>query len=59
MSFLIDGKKVAASLREEVELKFPLKEEGLNPKLAVILAGEDPASVLYSRSMEKPARVWG
>ncbi len=54
MSLLIDGKKVAASLREEVELEISrLRKEGLAPKLAVILAGEDPASVLYSRSMEK------
>jgi len=60
MSLLIDGKKVAASLREEVELEISrLKGEGLAPKLAVILAGEDPASVLYSRSMEKACQSVG
>lgn len=54
MALIIDGKKVAASLREEVEQEISrLGKEGITPKLAVILAGEDPASVLYSRSMEK------
>ncbi len=54
MAKLIDGKKVAASIREEVASEVSrLREYGIAPRLAVILAGEDPASVLYSRSMEK------
>lgn len=51
---LLDGKKVAGSIREEVKAEVAaLRERGLIPKLAVILAGDDPASVVYARSKEK------
>jgi len=51
---LIDGKKVAAEIREEVkkEVAF-LREAGIAPRLAVLLVGDDPASVVYARSKEK------
>ena len=51
---IIDGKnlakKVKDELREEVKR---LKEFGINPKLAVILVGEDPASKVYVRNKSK------
>lgn len=51
---LLDGKKVAASIREEIKAEVAaLRERGLAPKLSVILAGDDPASVVYARSKEK------
>ena len=51
---LLDGKKVAASIREEVKAEVAaLRERGVVPKLSVILAGDDPASVVYARSKEK------
>jgi len=51
---LLDGKKVAASIREEVKAEVAaLRERGVAPRLAVILAGDDPASVVYARSKEK------
>lgn len=54
MATIIEGKKVAASIREEVKAEVAwLLERGVRPKLAVVLVGEDPASVLYSRSIEK------
>ncbi len=54
MATIIEGKKVAASIREEVKGAVArLRDSGVNPKLAVVLVGEDPASVLYSRSIEK------
>ncbi len=54
MSKIIDGKSVAAVVREEIKAEVAsLKEEGIIPKMAVILVGDDPASVLYSRSIEK------
>ncbi len=54
MATIIEGKKVAASIREEVKAEVAgLRERGVRPKLAVVLVGEDPASVLYSRSIEK------
>lgn len=54
MAVIIEGKKVAASIREEVKAEVArLRDSGVRPKLAVVLVGEDPASVLYSRSIEK------
>lgn len=54
MSKIIDGKAVAVIVREENKAEIAgLKEEGLNPKLAVILIGDDPASKIYTRSIEK------
>jgi methylenetetrahydrofolate dehydrogenase (NADP+)/methenyltetrahydrofolate cyclohydrolase len=54
MSELLDGKKVAASIREEIKAEVAaLRERGVVPKLSVILAGDDPASVVYARSKEK------
>ncbi|MCL6635583.1 MAG: bifunctional 5,10-methylenetetrahydrofolate dehydrogenase/5,10-methenyltetrahydrofolate cyclohydrolase [Peptococcaceae bacterium] len=54
MATLIDGKKVAASIREEVKSEVAgLRAKGIAPKLAVILVGDDPASVVYARSKEK------
>jgi len=54
MATLIDGKKVAASIREEVKAEVSeLRAKGIAPRLAVILAGDDPASVVYARSKEK------
>lgn len=54
MAAIIEGKKVAASIREEVKAEVArLRDSGVSPKLAVVLVGEDPASVLYSRSIEK------
>ncbi|MDA8336288.1 MAG: bifunctional 5,10-methylene-tetrahydrofolate dehydrogenase/5,10-methylene-tetrahydrofolate cyclohydrolase [Peptococcaceae bacterium] len=51
---LIDGKKVAAVIREEVRNEVAAyRAAGLAPRLAVILAGDDPASVVYARSKEK------
>lgn len=51
---LIDGKKVAASIREEVKAEVAqLREKGIIPQLSVILAGDDPASIVYARSKEK------
>lgn len=54
MATLIDGKKVAASIREEVKTEVAaLREKGIIPKLAVLLVGDDPASVVYARSKQK------
>ena len=54
MTHIIDGKKVAAMLREELKLDISaLKSKGLAPKLAVLLVGQDPASVAYAKFLEK------
>lgn len=58
MATIIEGKKVAAAIRKEVkEAVAELRHEGLCPKLAVVLVGDDLASVLYSRSIKKACGV--
>ena len=47
-AIIIDGKQVAADIRAEVAQKVvELKKNGKNACLAVILVGENPASVSY------------
>jgi methylenetetrahydrofolate dehydrogenase (NADP+)/methenyltetrahydrofolate cyclohydrolase len=55
MAEIIDGKKIAAELREEIRKEVAaLKEKTqLVPGLAVVLVGEDPASQVYVRMKGK------
>lgn len=52
---LIDGKAIAKAVRLEVaeEVQAIFEQDGVKPKLAVILVGEDPASQTYVKSKEK------
>ena len=51
---LIDGTAIARSIREEAARETAqLTERGVRPGLAVVLVGEDAASVVYVRSKEK------
>lgn len=51
---IIDGKEVAAQVRAEVAEKVSaLKAKGITPCLAVILVGENPASVSYVTGKQK------
>ena len=58
---IIDGKKIAAELREEVKKKiFELKSASNKvPGLTVILIGEDPASKIYVKNKEKFSKEIG
>jgi len=48
---ILDGKSLAAQLRAEVKRKVAdLARGGLRPGLAVVLAGDDPASRVYVRN---------
>ncbi|HEX8233425.1 MAG TPA: bifunctional methylenetetrahydrofolate dehydrogenase/methenyltetrahydrofolate cyclohydrolase [Caulobacteraceae bacterium] len=49
---IIDGKAFAAGLRERVgaEVRVLVSAHGVQPGLAVVLVGEDPASQVYVRS---------
>ena len=51
----IDGKLLAARLREEIKsgVETLKKEKGVTPGLAVILVGNNPASVSYVTAKEK------
>lgn len=51
---IIDGKQIAFEVRSEVAEKVKsLKEKGIVPCLAVILVGENPASVSYVTGKQK------
>jgi len=51
---IIDGKKTGQKIREEAKRKTAaLKKKGVTPCLAVILAGENPASLSYVGAKEK------
>ncbi|MBW2062590.1 MAG: bifunctional 5,10-methylenetetrahydrofolate dehydrogenase/5,10-methenyltetrahydrofolate cyclohydrolase [Deltaproteobacteria bacterium] len=51
---LIKGMPIANKIREEIIAEVEkLKGKGINPKLAVLLVGDDEASVVYARSKEK------
>ena len=54
---IIDGKKTAAELREELKKKVAELRSTHNavPGLTVILVGEDPASKIYVKNKEKSA----
>ena len=58
---LIDGKKIAATITEEltIEVKALTEQTGKKPGLAVVLVGEDPASKVYVNSKEKMAAALG
>lgn len=57
---IIDGKRIAAEIREELMKEVEsLKEVGCTPGLAVILVGENPASMSYVRSKEKACDKMG
>lgn len=52
---IIDGKQIASDVRAEVaeRVKKLISEKGITPCLAVILVGEDPASVSYVTGKQK------
>lgn len=48
---ILDGKSLAAQIRAEVKVKVDaLTQRGTRPGLAVVLAGDDPASRVYVRN---------
>ena len=51
MANILDGKLVAQRVREELKNEIQeLKGEGIIPKLAVIMVGDDPSSKIYVRN---------
>ncbi|MEN6307054.1 MAG: bifunctional methylenetetrahydrofolate dehydrogenase/methenyltetrahydrofolate cyclohydrolase FolD [Anaerohalosphaeraceae bacterium] len=57
---IIDGKQIAAEMREELKQKVAaLKAKGVTPGLAVVLVGEDPASKSYVTAKEKACEEIG
>ena len=54
MSVLIDGKELAKKIRANLKTECEeLNEKGINPKLAVVMVGDDPASKVYVKNKSK------
>ena len=57
---IIDGKQVAADMREELKAQVAeLKKKGIVPGLGVVLVGEDPASKSYVTAKERACEEIG
>ncbi len=57
---IIDGKTLAKNVRENLKEEVDLlKKQGIEPKFAVILVGEDKASLTYVKSKNKACRELG
>ncbi len=57
---IIDGKALAKKIRENLKLEVEdLKKEGINPKLAVIMVGDDSASKVYVRNKSRACEEIG
>lgn len=51
MAVVLDGKEVARKIRQNLKEEVSkLKEEGISPKLAVIMVGDDSASKIYVKN---------
>ena len=60
MAILIDGKETSRIIREEIKAEAEkLTKLGTQPGLAVIIAGEDPASKIYVRNKKKACEEVG
>lgn len=57
---ILDGRMLSKKIRTDVSKKVSLlKQEGITPKLVVILVGEDPASQVYVRNKRRTAHALG
>ena len=60
MGKIISGKEVSQKLREMIKLKVQrLKEKKINPCLAVIILGNNPASKIYVNNKKKACEETG
>lgn len=60
MSIILDGKETAKKIREKLTKEvIELKKEGITPKLAVIMVGNDKASSIYVRNKSKACNEIG
>ena len=57
---IIDGRLIARNIESSISEKvIKLKQSGIVPAIAVILVGDDPASVVYVRNKERSAQRCG
>lgn len=54
MGQIIDGRKISDEIREEIKIEVEnVKASGVNPTLAVVLVGSNPASQVYVKHKKK------
>lgn len=60
MAEILDGKKLAKKIKDNLKIEVDkLKENGIIPKLAVIMVGNDPASSVYVKNKSKACKNVG
>ena len=60
MAVIIDGKELAKKIRKELKIECDsLRSNGIKPKLAVIMVGDNPASKVYVRNKSKACEEIG
>lgn len=60
MAIIIDGKELAKKIRSELKNEVvELKNKGINPKLAVIMVGDNKASKVYVKNKSKACEECG
>ena len=60
MAMLLKGKEVSQRIKDEIKDEVSrLKAEGINPGLAVIIVGDDPASRVYVNNKKKACEYCG
>lgn len=60
MAIIIDGKALAKRIRQDLKKECDeLKQRGINPKLAVIMIGNNPASKVYVKNKSKACEEVG
>ena len=60
MAEILNGKEVAKKVKEEVAREVEkLKQEGINPKLSVIMVGNDSASAVYVKNKSNACKKTG
>lgn len=60
MAKILDGKMVSQRIKDELSKEvLELKEKGINPGLAVIIVGDDPASRIYVNNKKKACEQIG
>ena len=60
MGIILDGKQLSQKIKEELKVEVDLlKQKGINPKLAVIMVGNDKGSAVYVKNKSKACEKVG
>ena len=60
MAIIIDGKELAKKIRSNLKIECQeLIKKGIQPKLAVIMVGDDSASKVYVRNKSRACKEVG